>query len=336
MVARALAAFFGGFTLVNLAGSAVRRHFDCNLWWIDLRPLPAPVAAAVLLVAAVALLSYAVRVPVPRSRRGRTTAITTATLLAFAVANSVHFYVLLATGHIRSGVPLPLSALIVGALGWVLYRVLVPAEPPTETVRPLPSRLRRGLPFAATFAACLVVLPLAQMVLFGETDYRRPADAIVVFGARVYGDGTPSLALSDRVATACRLYHEGWARTLVFSGGPGDGLIDEPQAMRRQALRLGVPDSAIRLDADGVNTERTVHNTASALARGKSARLLAVSHSYHLPRIKMSYQRAGWESVYTVPAEETRTLSRLPFLMGREVVALWVYYIRPPSSDHGR
>lgn len=47
----------------------------------------------------------------------------------------------------------------------------------------------------------------------------------------------------------------------------------------------------------------------------------------------MSYQRAGWENVYTVPAAETRTLSRMPYLMGREVVALWVYYILPPRRE---
>jgi uncharacterized SAM-binding protein YcdF (DUF218 family) len=332
MVARALALFFGGFTLLNLAGSAVRRHFDCNLWWIDLRPLPGMFAAAVLLLAALALLAYSFKPPAPRSWRGSLTLSTTATLLAFAIGNSVQFYALLATGRVRSGIPLPLSALVVAALGWVLYRVVTPQQAHTEATPKMLSRVRRCWPFAAMLSACLIGLPLAQMVLFGGTDYRRPADAIVVFGARVYADGTPSLALSDRVATACRLYHEGWARTIVFSGGPGDGPIDEPQAMRLQALRLGVPDRAIRLDPKGLNTDLTVRNTAPVLGSDKSARLLAVSHGYHLPRIKMSYQRAGWESVYTVPAEESRTLSRMPFLMCREVVALWVYYVRPAAG----
>ena len=332
MVARALALFFGGFTLLNLAGSGVRRHFDCNVWWIDLRPLPGLLGGTVLFVAALALLTYALKPASRRSWRWWTTAAATATLLAFALANSVQFYVLLATGGLRSAIPLPLSALVLAALGWVLYRAVAPAQPPAEPTRPIASRVRRFWPFATTLIACLIGLPLAQMLLFGGTDYRRPADAIVVFGARVYADGTPSLALSDRVATACRLYHDGWANTVVFSGGPGDGPIDEPQAMRRQALGLGVPDGAIRLDPHGLNTDLTVRNTAPVLGTGKSARLLAVSHGYHLPRIKMSYQRAGWESVYTVPAEESRTLSRMPFLVCREVVALWVYYVRPAAG----
>jgi hypothetical protein len=55
--------------------------------------------------------------------------------------------------------------------------------------------------------------------------------------------------------------------------------------------------------------------------------LLAVSHGYHLPRIKAAYRRSGVE-VYTVPARETRTLARKPVLIAREVVATWAYFFR--------
>lgn len=56
-------------------------------------------------------------------------------------------------------------------------------------------------------------------------------------------------------------------------------------------------------------------------------RMLAVSHAYHLPRVKLAYHRAGVE-VFTVPAREERLLLRMPYFMAREVVALWVYYGR--------
>jgi len=57
-------------------------------------------------------------------------------------------------------------------------------------------------------------------------------------------------------------------------------------------------------------------------------RVLAVSHAYHLPRVKMAYRRAGWD-VYTVPAEESRPLTQTPYLVAREVAAVWAYYLRP-------
>ena len=54
--------------------------------------------------------------------------------------------------------------------------------------------------------------------------------------------------------------------------------------------------------------------------------MLAVSHFYHLPRIKLEYQRYGVD-VLTVPAHEQRRLRRLPFFIAREVVAIWAYYV---------
>jgi hypothetical protein len=56
-------------------------------------------------------------------------------------------------------------------------------------------------------------------------------------------------------------------------------------------------------------------------------RVLAVSHFYHLPRIKLSYQRAGFE-VYTVPARQKYLLSQMPYNMAREVAAFWAYYVK--------
>jgi uncharacterized SAM-binding protein YcdF (DUF218 family) len=165
------------------------------------------------------------------------------------------------------------------------------------------------------------------MFCFGKTDYRRPADAIVVLGARAYADGRPSDALADRVRTACKLYRDGFARKLIFSGGPGDGAVHETEAMRRMALQLRVKPEDIVLDRDGLNTRATVRNSEAIFSQLHAQRVLVVSHFYHLPRIKLSYQRDGWD-VYTVPAKERYLLRQTPYNMLREVAALWVYYLR--------
>jgi uncharacterized SAM-binding protein YcdF (DUF218 family) len=67
----------------------------------------------------------------------------------------------------------------------------------------------------------------------------------------------------------------------------------KPKAMRRMALSLGVKDEDILLDSDGLNTQRTVAHTALMFSQMRVSRVLAVSHFYHLPRIKMAYQRQG-------------------------------------------
>jgi uncharacterized SAM-binding protein YcdF (DUF218 family) len=314
--ARALALFFGGFGLLNVMAGFRLPSLDANLWWIDLRALPELPAKIFLLFASACLISFAIRPP--QSSRGRMLIlVSTALLGAVSIWNTCKFYSLLVHGNIRPVMPLPLSLFILAALA-LISRV---------ALRPLPPA-RISFRVMAAFAVCLVCFPLAQMICFGKTDYRRPADAAVVFGARAYADGRPSDALADRVRTACQLYRDGLAKKLIFSGGPGDGAVHETESMRRMALKLGVKPEDILTDESGVNTQATVRNTEILFARLNARHILVVSHFYHLPRVKMAYLRDGWE-VYTVPAKETYFLRQTPYFMAREVAALWVYYLRP-------
>jgi SanA protein len=240
---------------------------------------------------------------------------------AFALASAV---APLVAGHPTSRLwwvdlsPLPpavaLSVVALAAVG-----LLVRARTPRGEAAPSP-RMR-----VAVYLACVVLLPLALEVFDGRVDERGPADAAVVFGARVYADGRCSPALADRVRTAVRLHRAGLVHTLVFSGGPGDGAIAEPDAMRALAIKMGVPASAIRLDPGGVSTRATVVNTAPLLA--PMGRVLAVSHAYHLPRVRSSYAARGL-AVRCVPAEESYTLTQMPWLMAREILSLWAHWGR--------
>ena len=170
------------------------------------------------------------------------------------------------------------------------------------------------------------------MYCFGQTDYQRDADAIVVFGAKANADGTPSQALYDRTHTGVLLYQKYKEPRLIFSGGPGAGALSEPQVMRKVAISEGVPASAIVLDEKGLNTDATVDNTAAVFKERGIRTVLAVSHDYHLPRVKLTYERAlagTGIAVYTVPAKESWPLTAKPYFMAREVAAFWVYYLRP-------
>lgn len=180
------------------------------------------------------------------------------------------------------------------------------------------------LVFLTSFAS----FPSLQVVGYGMTDYSRPAQAVVVFGARTYADGSLSQALADRVRTASRLVTDGYAPLLVCSGGPGDGDVHEVEAMRDFAISLGVPADSIVLDRGGVSTQATVSNTAELFGREGIDRILAVSHDFHLPRIRMAYQRAGVERVATVPARVESVLNQTPYLWVRETAAFWVYWAR--------
>lgn len=309
-IARGLALFLGGFTLLNLAGDLRSEGVGANIWWIEFPFLPATASRLLLAAIGVILLAYAAAPGVGPIRRGVAFAVLGIAIVA-AVVNAADFYALLVQRRITSSLPFPLSLLIAAALIVILTAQFNAPE-------------GRRMVFVATFLLAAILFPLAQISLFGMTDYRRQADLIVVFGARAYADGTASNALTDRVRTACALYHAGLAQHLFFSGGPGEGSVDEPESMRRLARTLGVPDSAIMLDPHGINTESTVRNTMSLVP--KPPRILAVSHFYHLPRIKMTFQRYGAE-VWTVPSDNSVPW-QMPFNLVREDVAFWAYYLR--------
>ncbi len=316
-VGRGMALFLGAFALMNVLGELCRSGFDANIWWVDLRPLPGWTSRVVLGVAGAVLVGYAVRAKMGRWRQ-RLSLGAVVMVLGVTLWNAGTFYVLMWQGSLRTGFPIAFSILMCVAAALVLWGM----------VRNEGGRLgMRGWAVVLTAAGvCAVGFPLGQMMCFGMTDYARPADAAVVFGAQVKEDGSLSEALEDRVRTACELYEDGVVRTVILSGGPGQGAIHETEGMRRYALAHGVPEEAIVCDRGGLNTQATVVNTTELLKTMGCRRVLAVSHFYHLPRIKMTYARAGLE-VYTVPARERRRLRHLGAYMVREVAALWVYYL---------
>lgn len=328
-LARGLALFLGAFSVLNLLLGVTHRHFDANLWWIDLSVVPPWLAEILLLLAGIMLLAYALR---PHGRRWRAwmSQASVGTLLIVALINAGRFFLLLESRGIVSEFPVPFSLLVAIVLGVILLGMRISSSGQTT-----PTGRLAGMMLAGTALACLLLFPLAQMFCFGLTDYRRQADVIVVFGARVYADGTLSTAVGDRVRTACELYHQGFAGTVIFSGGPGDGPISEPSAMRQAALDMGVPDSAIILDDGGLNTAATVTDTLPLFTSHGWHRVLAVSHYYHLPRVKLTYQHAGVD-VFTVPARQSYILSQTPHLIAREIVALWAYYLQLHPENRPR
>jgi len=103
----------------------------------------------------------------------------------------------------------------------------------------------------------------------------------IVFGAGLWRDGSPTPVLRDRVATAARLYQDGKVQQLLMSGGYTTAGYNEPEAMRRYALSLGVPEGAIALDYAGQRTYDTCYRATHVF--GVSQAIL-VTQGFHLPR----------------------------------------------------
>ncbi len=314
--ARVLAFWFGALGLVNVLASLRNPAFDANIWWVDLRFLPKVGGQLLIVIAGALLLAHAFRPAVSGWRR-TASLVAVATVGIVASMNAAAYYRVWDAGTIAPRSPVPLSFLIAILLSFIWVSMLHPSPPVTQ-------RTSRAV-LAAVSLAFVIGLPLLQMAFFGTTDYRRPADAAVVFGARVRNDGAPSLTLANRVTTAAELYRDGLVDTVVMTGGIEPSGIDETNVMRDLAMQLGVPSQAIILDPGGHNTNASVANTIRILRDNGLDRILAVSQFYHLPRIKLAYARAGVDA-WTVPARTS--ITRTTAIVAREIPAFWLYYLR--------
>ncbi len=321
---RAAALFAGVFLLIGVAGQARGRTLDTSLWLLDLHAAAPGLRMAGLVVVAVLLVAWGVA---PRAGRARrvATGVASGLFALLAVRDAIGFASAVAAGGVQPFVPMPLSALIA-----LLFAALA-ASVASGWARGLASAWRDRLGLGVAVVAWAILFPLAQMLFFGTTDYRRPADAAVVFGARVYANGQPSELLANRIRTGVELYRAGLVPMLVMSGGDGADGVNEAVAMRAVAIAEGVPAGAVVIDGSGVNTEASVADVLRLVADGSvplpHGALITVSQAYHLPRVQLAFAAAGID-VLTVPAHDPKLILEMPILIGREVLAFWAYDLR--------
>lgn len=119
-------------------------------------------------------------------------------------------------------------------------------------------------------------------------------ECIMVLGASVNPDGTPSPMLKDRLETGIELYNRGVAPKLLLTGDNGQIEYNEVEAMKNYAVNAGVPEEDIFLDHAGFSTYDSVYR-ASYVFGVES--MVAVTQEYHLYRTLHGCKKMGIEAV---------------------------------------
>ena len=166
-------------------------------------------------------------------------------------------------------------------------------------------RLRRALlalAFAAVLLASAIIGPRAYALWRTQDAIYRvesvPSRPVaIVFGARVFSSGRPSPMLADRVRTAADLYASGKVDVLLLTGDNSVAHYNEPEAMRRYALSLGVPDAALVLDYAGFRTYDSCYR-AHDIFQVDAA--ILVTQDFHLPRALLLCSELGIDAVGVV------------------------------------
>jgi len=109
-------------------------------------------------------------------------------------------------------------------------------------------RLLRAVLRALLLLIALTLLAFAflatQVDRLGRRDDARPADVIVVLGARVNPGGSPGSDLTSRTYRAADLWLDGYAPHIICAGGFKDERSSAAAVCRRLAIALGVPSAA--------------------------------------------------------------------------------------------
>jgi vancomycin permeability regulator SanA len=137
-----------------------------------------------------------------------------------------------------------------------------------------------------------IVIAGAGKITVGNKDYSidKKYDAIVVLGAGLRPDGTPSNMLEDRLKGAIELYEKGVSSKIILSGDCSGEDYDEVSSMKKFCIDNGVPEDAIVRDDKGFSTYETMENVVEKMGY-KS--VIVVTQKYHLYRSVYIARRMG-------------------------------------------
>jgi SanA protein len=160
------------------------------------------------------------------------------------------------------------------------------------------------------------------------------ADCIIVLGAGVRADGTPSPMLKDRLLEGIALYELGVSDRLLMSGDNTKKGYDEVNTMKQYAIDHGVHSEHIFMDHAGISTYDSIYRAMEIFQADK---IIIVTQEYHLYRALYISESLGIEA-YGVPADPViyagQELREI-----REVIARTKDFvkcmIKPPASILG-
>ncbi len=119
------------------------------------------------------------------------------------------------------------------------------------------------------------------------------ADAVLVLGALVHANGTPSVTLSNRLNNAYEVYERGLANKIIVSGDHGRTEYNEVRAMKNYLLDKGVLEEDIFMDHAGFDTFDSMYRARDVFLVNS---LIIATQDFHMSRAVYTAKRFGIET----------------------------------------
>jgi vancomycin permeability regulator SanA len=210
-------------------------------------------------------------------------------------------------------------------------------------MRKLFKRLCLALPLLGAGGAAIILAPNAWIHLASANRIYATIDDLpragqpriaIVFGAGLTRSGEPTAALYDRVATAVELHQRGLVSQLLLTGDNRSAYYNEPEAMRRTAVRLGVPNEDLVLDYAGLRTYDSCYRAREIFGVNHA---ILVTQAFHLERAVYLCEAFGIDSLGVAADRRSYRASTQTWWTIREAVAtvaawLDVHVTRPTPT----
>lgn len=164
---------------------------------------------------------------------------------------------------------------------------------------------KAAVQWIAVFLAAFMLVALAVFIISGaiadstservygsadNIDETQSFDCVLVLGAGLKADGTPSHMLEDRIKVGADVFGKVNAGCILMSGDRSGDHYDEPAAMRKYAEGLGIDPSFIIVDNEGYSTYESIMRAKEIYGFDK---IIVVTQEYHLYRALYIADKSG-------------------------------------------
>ena len=177
---------------------------------------------------------------------------------------------------------------------------------------------------AALGLACAV--GLMGFVYYQETHLPPigDSDVIIVLGAQVKPDGTPSVALERRLTAALESYQAD-RQLIIVCGAQGS---NEPRAegdvMRDWLIARGVPEGDVVAETASFNTRQNLTYAKAIMEHRGLEKALVVTSDYHVARALKLCEQVGVSAVGKGSPSKPEYFIKNHFREGLSWIKLWL------------
>ncbi|MDV4152352.1 ElyC/SanA/YdcF family protein [Clostridium sp. AL.422] len=147
--------------------------------------------------------------------------------------------------------------------------------------------------FVLTISITISIVNSYKKYIYNIDDIPSDNDAIIVLGAGVRSDGSPSDILADRLETSLEVFNAGLGNTFILSGDHGTVEYNEVRAMKDYIMNENIDEKIVFMDHAGFSTYDTMYRAKEIFKVDKA---IIVTNEYHLPRALYIARKLGIEA----------------------------------------